>query len=216
MLCCATHRAELSWTAASSKPVLVLLPLLRRLHWSRLHMNNNRGRLYPSVPPPAPSAPPYSSTGDYDPQAMPLEPPPPYADQLRFPPPSAPPPPLPPAPFANDNRPALQPTTPMYGAISEMRPDLAVVPLSSLKSDPEVVQCPSCGQQVETVTEHKSGSAVAFSILVLFILGCHSGGCLIPFCCPPLKDVHHTCPACSETIAVYSRLDQTVSMPSTS
>lgn len=176
---------------------------------------NNSSKLYPSVPPtPAPSVPPHIyTTGDCNP--VPLEPPPPYVDQPSSPPlPSSSSSPLAAAAAAPGNntyihRPAVQPSA-VYGAVSAPRPDLMTVPVTSLKSDPEVVQCPLCGQHVETVTEHKSGSAVAFSVLALFILGCHSGGCLVPFCCPPLKDVHHTCPACNETIAVYSRLHQRV------
>ncbi|KAI7885150.1 hypothetical protein K492DRAFT_172486 [Lichtheimia hyalospora FSU 10163] len=141
---------------------------------------------YPSgpaaeIPPP----PPYTSYAAPSPQIQPPH-------QYQYAPPS---PPLQPT--------TLQPVA-AYGAV----PGPTINNLISLRDEPGYVQCPHCGHHVETVTEHQNGSASVFSAVVLFLFGCHSGGCLIPFCLPMCQDVTHACPACQMPIATFSRLSQ--------
>ena len=126
------------------------------------------------------------------------QPPPPYA--------SLPPPPPSPPPPVTFLPPQQQPTS--YGAVMPTFNNNYNA-ISSLRTEPSIVTCPECGHQVETVTEHKTGSAVVFSAILLFVFGCH-GTCLIPFCVPCCKDISHKCPACDSTIATFSRLSQNV------
>lgn len=146
---------------------------------------------------------PYAPPPPYN--ALPPGPPP--EQQPYYPPPSSPPPPPQQAQQAQPLYPQVPPVF-SYGTVSAPSP--SVLPgVQHLKGDSQVVMCPECHQAVETITYHHNGSAVVLSALALFVFGCHSGGCLIPFCCPLCKDVQHVCPNCDTTIATYSRLEQT-------
>ncbi|KAI9278292.1 LITAF-like zinc ribbon domain-containing protein [Phascolomyces articulosus] len=138
------------------------------------------------------------------------QPPPPYTSIA--PSPSPPPPGLGQpgllAPQVQPQQPQ-QPPVSSYGAVMPPFQHNNYNAISSLRTEPGIVQCPECGHQVETVTDYKTGSAVVFSAVLLFVFGCH-GTCLIPFCCPFCKDVSHKCPACDTTIATFSRLSQNV------
>ncbi|KAI9316441.1 LITAF-like zinc ribbon domain-containing protein [Dichotomocladium elegans] len=125
-------------------------------------------------------------------------PPPPY-----YAPPEGPPPP-PPLQQQQQPSPHVFPAPPSYGTVA----GTTVTNWTQLRDEPQTVLCPHCGQLVETMTDYQNGSATFFSAIFLFLFGCHSGGCLIPFCCPMCQDVVHTCPACHLPVATYSRLSQ--------
>ncbi|ORY94607.1 LITAF-like zinc ribbon domain-domain-containing protein [Syncephalastrum racemosum] len=115
-----------------------------------------------------------------------------------------------PQPLQTQNDPLYPQVPPLFNYGTVSAPSPSVLPgVQHLKGDSQVVVCPECHQAVETITYHHNGSAVVLSALALFAFGCHSGGCLIPFCCPLCKDVQHVCPNCDTTIATYSRLEQT-------
>ncbi|CAO0796751.1 unnamed protein product [Mucor circinelloides] len=83
-----------------------------------------------------------------------------------------------------------------------------VQPITSLKTSSDLVQCPYCQQLVYTVLDYDSGLCTGLSVAGLFLAGCHSGGCLIPFIFPYTKDVTHHCPSCKEKIATFTRLER--------
>lgn len=155
-------------------------------------LSSDENTSYPSSGPTAEIPPPPPYTSYAAPPAPPQQQQPTQPFQYQYAPPSPP----------------LQPTTlprmTAYGAVTGP----ALESLISLRDDPGFVQCPHCGHHVETVTEHQNGSASVFSAVLLFLCGCHSGGCLIPFCLPMCQDVAHTCPACQMPIATFSRLSQ--------
>ncbi|KAF1802778.1 LITAF-like zinc ribbon domain-containing protein [Mucor lusitanicus] len=83
-----------------------------------------------------------------------------------------------------------------------------VQPITALKTSSELVQCPHCQQLVYTTLDYDSGLCTGLSVAGLFLAGCHSGGCLIPFIFPYTKDVTHHCPSCKEKIATFTRLER--------
>jgi hypothetical protein len=109
------------------------------------------------------------------------------------------------------------PPTVFYGSIAPPNTSIPVAPqqenqivqpVGSLGTKSELVQCPHCQQFVYTVLDYDSGLCTGLSVGGLFLVGCHSGGCLIPFLFPWTKDVSHHCPACKEKIATFTRLER--------
>lgn len=99
-----------------------------------------------------------------------------------------------------------------YGSIPP--PNLNVVqqqtvqPITSLRTKSDLVQCPHCQQYVYTVIDYESGLCTGLSVGGLFLAGCHSGGCLLPFLFPWTKDISHICPSCQQKIATFTRLER--------
>ncbi|CAO3699781.1 unnamed protein product [Rhizopus stolonifer] len=95
------------------------------------------------------------------------------------------------------------PQVPSYGTLVGP-PEL--IPVNTLKEKPAVVECPHCQHLVLTVTDHEMGLLTGLSVVGFYMVGCHSGGCLLPFLFPWTKDVVHSCPACRAKIATFKRL----------
>ncbi|XP_014662384.1 PREDICTED: lipopolysaccharide-induced tumor necrosis factor-alpha factor homolog [Priapulus caudatus] len=70
---------------------------------------------------------------------------------------------------------------------------------------PIQMQCPNCNASVVTMTERVTGTMVYALALVLCVVGCFAGCCLLPFFIPELKDVHHYCPTCRYHIGIYKK-----------
>ncbi|KAI9484000.1 MAG: LITAF-like zinc ribbon domain-containing protein [Benjaminiella poitrasii] len=109
------------------------------------------------------------------------------------------------------------PTVMYYGSVApptvnNMPPShqLLIQPLETLKTKSELVLCPYCRQVVYTTIDYESGLCTGLSVGGLFFLGCHSGGCLVPFLFPWTKDVIHQCPSCKQKIATFTRLEKDV------
>lgn len=80
--------------------------------------------------------------------------------------------------------------------------------MANLKTDSETVQCPHCNQFVATILDYNMGLMTGASMVIMYLFGCHSGGCLIPVLIPGLKDVSHKCPNCSQPIATFERMER--------
>ncbi|CEI93461.1 hypothetical protein RMCBS344292_07694 [Rhizopus microsporus] len=111
----------------------------------------------------------------------------------------------------------VMPQAPYYGALQppiERPPqlgvpsDMTIQSVDSLTTKPAVVECQHCRQLVLTVVDYDVGLLTGLSMVGLYMLGCHSGGCLIPYLFPWTKDVVHSCPACKEKIATFTRLER--------
>lgn len=114
-------------------------------------------------------------------------------------------------------QPQLRPPVMFYGSIAPPNVSTPSVPgqenhtvqsVGSLRTKSELVQCPHCQQLVYTVLDYDSGLCTGLSVGGLFMAGCHSGGCLLPFLFPWTKDVSHHCPSCKEKIATFTRLER--------
>ena len=75
---------------------------------------------------------------------------------------------------------------------------MAVVP--ELPRTPCNISCPTCGRNVETRIEYKSGIATWGLCVCCVVVGCWLGCCLIPFCVNSVKDVNHICPSCGNLL----------------
>ncbi|KAL5277112.1 CDIP1 family protein [Megaselia abdita] len=65
--------------------------------------------------------------------------------------------------------------------------------------------CPSCNAEIETSTRTEPGMIAYLSGLVIALLGCWFGCCLIPCCIDECMDVHHTCPNCRSYLGRHRR-----------
>ncbi|KAG2199891.1 hypothetical protein INT46_009831 [Mucor plumbeus] len=127
-------------------------------------------------------------------------------------------PPSNPLPAQNQQLNGVRPPVTYYGSMAppnisnppqqQVQPQHTIQPLASLKTTSDLVQCPHCRQLVYTVLDYDSGLCTGLSVAGLFLAGCHSGGCLIPFVFPWTKDVTHHCPSCKEKIATFTRLER--------
>lgn len=72
--------------------------------------------------------------------------------------------------------------------------------------EPFLVQCPFCRATVTTITTPTAGCLTYLACLACGVLGLVCGCCLVPFCLRRLRDIRHSCPKCSQTIALYKRL----------
>ncbi|CAF3830872.1 unnamed protein product [Rotaria magnacalcarata] len=93
---------------------------------------------------------------------------------------------------------AAPPVTPQVTQIvTVMQPKLGSLPVQCT--------CSKCHQSIVSRTELSNGLAVWAACLVLVIVGCWLGCCLIPFCVDDLKDVTHHCPNCNTVLGIKKR-----------
>ncbi|KAI8645727.1 LITAF-like zinc ribbon domain-containing protein [Parasitella parasitica] len=176
--------------------------------------------VYPKLPAQDEQPPSYSaSSPSYAnmpqppyPQYIPNQQPQPYPYPQYQPPPNTPPVPQ------NQQLNGARPPVMFYGSMAppnvsnppqqQVPSQHTVQPVTSLRTTSDLVQCPHCQQLVQTVLDYDSGLCTGLSVAGLFLAGCHSGGCLIPFIFPWTKDVTHHCPSCKEKIATFTRLER--------
>ncbi|XP_058894610.1 lITAF domain-containing protein [Kogia breviceps] len=60
--------------------------------------------------------------------------------------------------------------------------------------------CPYCGNHIVTVTTLVPGTLTWLLCKGIFMAGCFTGCCFIPFCVDSLRDVRHTCPVCQQEL----------------
>ncbi|XP_078659441.1 lipopolysaccharide-induced tumor necrosis factor-alpha factor homolog [Branchiostoma floridae x Branchiostoma belcheri] len=69
------------------------------------------------------------------------------------------------------------------------------------------VKCPSCQQDINTVTETKVGKFTWLAAGLVFLLGLSFPvfwlGCCVPCCVSNFKDTKHSCPNCKAHVATY-------------
>uniref|UniRef100_A0A1B6C017 LITAF domain-containing protein n=1 Tax=Clastoptera arizonana TaxID=38151 RepID=A0A1B6C017_9HEMI len=75
-----------------------------------------------------------------------------------------------------------------------------VVPLGT---QPTHMICPHCYAEVNTVTKTKPKIIAYLSGIVIALLGCFWGCCLIPCCLDQCMNVHHICPECQYFLGSY-------------
>nr|XP_033818921.1 LITAF domain-containing protein-like [Geotrypetes seraphini] len=77
---------------------------------------------------------------------------------------------------------------------------------TNLTDTPGVTVCASCHQNITTKVNHVTGMLSWIIFIVLCLLGCWFGCCLIPFFVNSCKDVDHFCPNCNYHIYKYKRI----------
>ncbi|RWS04558.1 lipopolysaccharide-induced tumor necrosis factor-alpha factor-like protein [Dinothrombium tinctorium] len=66
--------------------------------------------------------------------------------------------------------------------------------------------CTHCGESVMTKIRTTSGLLTWFMCIVICLIGCFWGCCLIPFCMKMFKDVEHRCPKCKAFLGIYKKI----------
>ena len=66
--------------------------------------------------------------------------------------------------------------------------------------EPVKVTCKKCGKTGLTNVEHEPGALAWVLCVILFLIGCWLGCCLIPFCIPALNDQKHKCASCDKKL----------------
>ncbi|XP_041483656.1 uncharacterized protein LOC121430453 isoform X3 [Lytechinus variegatus] len=125
--------------------------------------------------------PSYAGGGEY-----PAEPPPSYEDSNPIPVP--------------------QTMSPREPSASTFTPPTAQLISRNFGTTPIYTICPSCGEEVRTVTVFVPGALTYLMVCIFLMLGWWFMCCLIPFCVQGFKDVHHVCPHCKKTIGRYDRI----------
>lgn len=86
----------------------------------------------------------------------------------------------------------------------EKGPDIVttVVPIGA---DATHMICPHCRAEIISTTRSEPSTLAYISGLIICLLGCPLGCCLIPCFLKKCRDVHHTCPNCDAYLGGYSR-----------
>ncbi|XP_077301589.1 lipopolysaccharide-induced tumor necrosis factor-alpha factor homolog [Arctopsyche grandis] len=65
--------------------------------------------------------------------------------------------------------------------------------------------CPSCHAEIDTKTKTEPGIIAYISGIVIALVGCWFGCCLIPCCIDECMDIHHSCPNCKAYLGRFRR-----------
>ncbi|CAF1448922.1 unnamed protein product [Adineta ricciae] len=89
--------------------------------------------------------------------------------------------------------------------------DLAMISDQDLRSvsvghEPVQCICSNCRSSVVTLVKQTPGLLVWLLCLLIIIVGCWLGCCLIPFCIRGIKNTQHYCPNCKVLIGEYRPL----------
>ena len=68
---------------------------------------------------------------------------------------------------------------------------------------PVKVVCQYCGHDTKTKVDENTGALAWILCLVLTLVGCILGCCLIPFCCKSCNDHEHKCSHCKKTLGFH-------------
>ncbi|KAL7048572.1 hypothetical protein ACKWTF_003405 [Chironomus riparius] len=72
-----------------------------------------------------------------------------------------------------------------------------------LGPDPVGITCPNCRARIATEVADMTTMRTHSMALLLAILGCVCGCCLIPYCTKSFQAQKHTCPLCRSVIGIY-------------
>jgi lipopolysaccharide-induced tumor necrosis factor-alpha factor len=72
---------------------------------------------------------------------------------------------------------------------------------------PIQVECPSCHYNGLTKCETHNSTRAYVGCLLLSLIGCNLGCCLIPFCMEDCKNAEHHCNSCGKEVA-YKRVGE--------
>lgn len=124
-------------------------------------------------------------------------PPPPY-EPTPYPPPSYTPAGVP----TMGGVPPASPFTPAEAYTSGPTIVTTIVPLGPGSTH---TICPQCHAEIDTTTKTEPGMIAYISGVVIALMGCWLGCCLIPCCIDECMDVHHSCPSCKSYLGRYRR-----------
>ncbi|KAK0088571.1 hypothetical protein PV325_011491 [Microctonus aethiopoides] len=121
------------------------------------------------------------------------------------PPPSydEPPPSAPPSYFQSVG--GVPPASPFTPAPTYATGPTIVTTIVPLGPGPTHTICPHCHAEIETATKTEPGMIAYISGVVIALLGCFFGCCLIPCCIDECMDIHHTCPNCKAYLGRHGR-----------
>ncbi|KAF7271583.1 LITAF domain-containing protein-like [Rhynchophorus ferrugineus] len=120
------------------------------------------------------------------------------------PPPYGPPPAAPPSyAQAVGGVPPTAPYIPTYHLRKEPEILTTIVPV--VGPNPTHMVCPHCGAEIDTSTKSEPSTKAYIASLILCVIGCFWGCCLIPCCMDSCRNVKHKCPNCDSYLGTYKR-----------
>ncbi|XP_053210321.1 lipopolysaccharide-induced tumor necrosis factor-alpha factor homolog [Panonychus citri] len=139
-------------------------------------------------------------------------------DSVKFGYPESQPPVIPhqpvPPPSYTVAGPSYPPPPPPPGLVSHIPPTSAqngqrVVTIGTTRFGPypQNVICPTCNEQVITLTSRKSGLLAWLVSIGCCVVGCVFGCCLIPFYTDITLDVEHSCPRCARKLGINRKIE---------
>ncbi|CAF1050533.1 unnamed protein product [Adineta ricciae] len=97
-------------------------------------------------------------------------------------------------------------TSHMHNVPKQNYPPQVFSAMSPTGPNPMPCTCPYCHQAIISRVENRNGALVWIIVIVLCLIGCVFGCCLIPFFMDSLKDVIHICPVCQRQIGRDKKL----------
>ncbi|KAK9499217.1 hypothetical protein O3M35_002295 [Rhynocoris fuscipes] len=129
--------------------------------------------------------------------------PPPYNPSYGFAPGYGPPPAAPPS-YAEASG-GVPPSNPFQGQPVNKAAPTIVTTVVPLGPHPTHMICPHCHVEIESSTKREPGIVAYISGIIIFLMGCWCGCCLIPCCIDSCVDVHHDCPNCGAYLGRFRR-----------
>ncbi|KAK2185134.1 hypothetical protein NP493_245g00003 [Ridgeia piscesae] len=83
---------------------------------------------------------------------------------------------------------------------------MTTIVVQEFRNTPVQTVCPFCQATIITAIEYNVGCLTWLLAVVIVIVGCPLGCCLVPFFMDGCKDVVHTCPNCHQQISRWGRL----------
>uniref|UniRef100_A0A2H8TKI0 Lipopolysaccharide-induced tumor necrosis factor-alpha factor n=1 Tax=Melanaphis sacchari TaxID=742174 RepID=A0A2H8TKI0_9HEMI len=78
-----------------------------------------------------------------------------------------------------------------------------VVTLQPMGPESTYTYCYSCNNKIHTTTSINYKSIAWLSSLLMCVVGCFFGCCLIPFCIDSCSNIKHKCPECDAFLGLY-------------
>ncbi|XP_003704704.1 LITAF domain-containing protein [Megachile rotundata] len=120
-----------------------------------------------------------------------------------------PPPPYEPPPYAppgySQTMGGVPPASPFTPAETYTNGPTIVTTIVALGPGSTHTICPHCHAEIDTTTKTEPGLIAYISGVVIALMGCWLGCCLIPCCIDECMDVHHSCPNCKAYLGRYRR-----------
>ncbi|XP_076244953.1 LITAF domain-containing protein [Calliopsis andreniformis] len=120
-----------------------------------------------------------------------------------------PPPPYEPPPYAppgySQTMGGVPPASPFTPAETYTNGPTFVTTIVPLGPGSTHTVCPHCHAEIDTTTKTEPGMIAYISGVVIALMGCWLGCCLIPCCIDECMDVHHSCPSCKAYLGRYRR-----------
>lgn len=89
--------------------------------------------------------------------------------------------------------------------IPQQAPSTIVTTIVPLGPQTTHMICPHCHHEIDTATKTTPSKMAWIASLVICLIGCNLGCCLIPFCMDDCMNTDHNCPNCKAYLGQHAR-----------